>query len=207
MFVLPAVICIAFIVGCASVKTDAVSGATRTMSANPTQANGSLDPHGSVDPRVLIVLESAENGATAKIARAIAGELGARIITPEQATPDEIQKYELVGFGSGIFSQKHHRSLFDLAGNLPVYAEKKAFIFSTSGVSRQFALDHKTDDTHTPLREALRPKGFVIIGEFNCEGFNDNSFLKLFGGMNKGRPNAADIENAKRFASGLKATL
>ena len=201
------------IAGCASVKPDAVSGATRTMSVNPIQASGSLDPGGSidpcgsVDPCVLIVLESADNGATAKIARAIAGELEARIITPEQATADEIQKYDLVGFGSGIFSQRHHRALFDLADRLQVFAVKKAFIISTSGVSRQFALDHKTDDTHTPLREALQKKGFSIAGEFNCEGFNDNSFLRLFGGMNKGRPNAGDIENAKRFAAELKAAF
>jgi flavodoxin len=35
-------------------------------------------------------------------------------------------------------------------------------------------------------------------------GFNTNSFLKLFGGINKGRPNAEDLKRAEEFAQKLK---
>jgi hypothetical protein len=31
-----------------------------------------------------------------------------------------------------------------------------------------------------------------------------NSFLKLFGGLNKGRPNAEDLKHAEEFAQNLK---
>ena len=74
------------------------------------------------------------------------------------------------------------------------------FMFSTSGMSRQFCLDHGEEDAHTPLREKLQSRGFLVAGEFNCVGFNDNSFLKLFGGMNKECPNAKDLEKAEIFA-------
>ena len=59
------------------------------------------------------------------------------------------------------------------------------------------------DDPHVSLREKLISKDFVVIGEFNCAGFNDNSFLKVFGGMNKGKPNEEDLKRAEEFARDL----
>lgn len=50
-------------------------------------------------------------------------------------------------------------------------------------------------------------KGYVIVDEFGCLGFNTNSFLKFFGGMNKGRPNAEDLRHAEEFAQNLKQKL
>ena len=41
------------------------------------------------------------------------------------------------------------------------------------------------------------------MDEFQCKGFNTNSFLRLFGGMNKGRPNTEDLKNAEEFAKSL----
>jgi len=56
---------------------------------------------------------------------------------------------------------------------------------------------------HTPLRERLMAREYEIIGEFNCAGFNTNSFLKLFGGFNKGRPDSNDLLHAAEFARNL----
>lgn len=50
------------------------------------------------------------------------------------------------------------------------------------------------------MREKLNSKGYVIIDEFSCKGFNTNGFLKFFGGMNKGRPNTEDLKHAEEFA-------
>lgn len=59
---------------------------------------------------------------------------------------------------------------------------------------------------HAPLKEKLQSKGYAIVGEFNCAGFNTNSFLSVFGGINKGRPNADDLKQAEEFAQNLKST-
>jgi flavodoxin len=59
---------------------------------------------------------------------------------------------------------------------------------------------------HTALREKLEAKGYIIVDEFNCHGFNTNSFLKLLGGMNKGKPNEEDLKEAEKFAQNLKDT-
>ena len=60
---------------------------------------------------------------------------------------------------------------------------------------------------HSSLREKLQSKGYIIVDEFQCKGFNTNSFMKFFGGMNKGRPNAEDFEHAEEFARSLKQNL
>jgi len=196
-----------FCIGCSSnaKSTDAVSGATNVMPHSDESAY-------TASSNILIILFSPANSSTGKISNAIAGVLDAQIQSPEQIDGNDLHKYDLIGFGSGIFDQKHHASLLELADTLPFLPDKKAFIFSTSGIARSSLLNDKGEpkkknknfsDPHTPLRERLLSKGFDIIGEFNCVGFNDNSFLKLFGGMNKGRPNENDLRDAEIFAEEL----
>jgi flavodoxin len=151
----------------------------------------------------LLVLFSIHHNNTEKIADVFAKVLDAQIKKPQQINPEELQEYGLIGFGSGIYDQKHHKLLLDLADKLPQVTNRKAFIFSTSGVSRKFAVDKSIDDPHNLLREKLLSKGYMIVDEFNCAGFNTNSFLKLFGGMNRGRPNTKDLKHAEEFANNL----
>jgi hypothetical protein len=35
--------------------------------------------------------------------------------------------------------------------------------------------------SHSSLREKLQSKGYTIVDEFSCAGFNTNSFNKLWG--------------------------
>jgi flavodoxin len=65
----------------------------------------------------------------------------------------------------------------------------------------------KVAEDHSKLRKKLEVKGYLIVDEFACKGFNTNSFMKYFGGMNKGRPNAEDLKNAEEFAKKLKWNL
>jgi flavodoxin len=146
----------------------------------------------------LLVLFSYHHNNTEKIANVFAKVLDAQIKTPQQTNPEELQEYGLVGFGSGIYSGKHHEALLDLADRLPQVNNRKAFIFSTSSDLEPLAKNHSA------LRERLQSKGYVIVDEFTCAGFNTNSFSRLFGGINKGRPNAEDLKHAEEFAQNLK---
>lgn len=145
------------------------------------------------------------------MAGALAGELGARGAGPGQAERAGAGDFALVGFGSGIFHGKHHASLLALADRLPPALHAKAFLFSTCGIPARFAgpqaIAEYSGRNHAALRERLRAKGYEIVGEFGCPGFNDNKFLKIFGGLNRGRPNAADLESARFFAEGLAKYL
>jgi len=151
----------------------------------------------------LLVLYSYHHNNTEKIAKVLARVLDAQIKTPQQVNLEELQEYSLIGFGSGIYGAKHHEYLLDLADRLPRVTNKKAFIFSTSGITGKA----KVAKDHSLLREKLQSKGYIIVDEFGCKGFNTNSFLKLFGGMNKGRPNAEDLKDAEEFASSLKQNI
>ena len=65
----------------------------------------------------------------------------------------------------------------------------------------------KAAKDHSPLREKLQLKGYIIVDEFQCPGFNTNGFLRFFGGINKGRPNTEDLKQADEFAQNLKQHL
>ncbi|MFX0026470.1 MAG: flavodoxin family protein [Candidatus Hermodarchaeota archaeon] len=151
----------------------------------------------------LLVLFSYHHKNTEKIANVIAKVLDAQIKTPEQIKAEELQEYGLTGFGSGIYGGKHHKLLLDLADTLPHVPNRKAFIFSTAALTEKA----KVAKDHSLLREKLQSKGYVILDDFQCKGFNTNSFLKYFGGMNKGRPNAEDLKHAEEFAQNLKQNL
>jgi len=148
----------------------------------------------------LLVLFSYHHKNTEKIAKIFAQVLDAQIKSPQQVIPEELQEYSLIGFGSGIYDDKHHKLLLDLADKLPQVTNRKAFIFSTSAMQEKT----KVAKDHSLLKEKLQSKGYAIVDEFSCKGFNTNSFLKYFGGINKGRPNAEDLKHAEEFAQNLK---
>lgn len=150
--------------------------------------------------KTLLVVYSYHHNNTQKIAEIFAKVLDAEIVTPQKTDPNNLSTYDLVGFGAGIDSGKHYKQLLDFADQLPNTESKKAFIFSTSGVSNP----KYKNKIHTTLREKLQAKGYVILDEFNCHGFNTNSFLKHIGGINKGHPNEEDLKLAEEFAQSIK---
>lgn len=157
--------------------------------------------------KTLVVVHSYHHGNTRKVAEAMAEVLGAQVRTPREIDIGELGSFDLAGFGSGIDSDNHYGPLLDLADRLPGSAGKKAFIFSTSGapealLGRRF-IQRYSEKCHARLRSTLASKGYAILGEFICAGFNTNSFLKSFGGLNRGRPSAADLEKARAFARNL----
>lgn len=147
----------------------------------------------------LVIVISYHHGNTEKVARVFARVLDAEIKSPKQIRPEELDKYDLVGFGSGIYDEKHHADLLDFADSLPQVANKNAFVFSTG------SMVGGTQDPrfHSHLKDRLKSKGYTFVGEFSCKGFNTNSFLRFFGGLNKGHPNERDLKKAEEFAMNL----
>jgi len=148
----------------------------------------------------LIIYISVHHGNTERVAKVIANILDADLLQVEQADASMLKQYDLIGFGSGIYFGKHHKILLDFADRLPVLRNKKAFIFSTSGL-RKIRFIHNFDK---PLKEKLQRKGFDIIGKFSCRGYDTSQAAMIVGGINKGRPNAKDLKQAEDFARSLK---
>ncbi len=148
--------------------------------------------------KTLIICFSYHHKNTEKIASVFAKTLEAEVKAPAQVDPNTLGDYDLLGFGSGIAFGKHYKDLLDLADKLPQISDKKAFIFSTSGQTG------KTNKFHQKLREELMSKGFTILKEFNCAGFDTYGALKIFGGIQKGHPDEEDLKQAEAFALSLK---
>lgn len=146
--------------------------------------------------KILIIYISVHHQNTKQVATVMAEELEADLVTVDQAQSRPLAEYDLIGFGSGIFFGNHHKTLLGFVGSLPEFWGKQAFIFSTSG--------RGGTGLHAALRELLADRGFLIAGEFSCKGWDSWGPLKLVGGINKGRPDAEDLEEARIFARGLK---
>ena len=150
--------------------------------------------------KALIIYISVHHGNTERVAKVMANILDADLLEMKQVDASMLEQYDLIGFGSGIYFGKHHKSLLDFVDMLPMLRNKKAFIFSTSGL-RKIQFIHNFDK---PLKERLRRKGFDIIGEFSCRGLDTYRATKLVGGVNKGRPDTEDLRQAEDFAKSLK---
>lgn len=150
--------------------------------------------------KALILCYSYHHQNTQKVASAIANVLGAEIKSPKDISPQEVISYDFLGFGSGIYFGKHHKTLLKIADKLPVLKDKPVFIFSTSGE------EGKGEKLNGKLREKLQAKGYHILGEFNCPGYDTTITAKLFGSQQEGRPNEADLAAAQTFAENIKRT-
>jgi flavodoxin len=147
--------------------------------------------------KALIVYMSVSHGNTKKIADRIAHILNADLAEAKDIDdPNFLSKYDLVGFGSGIFKGKLHARLIKFVEKIPNQENKKSFIFSTSGTGKQ--------SYHKEFKNLLQEKGFDIIAEHSSKALDTYGFFKLFGGINKGRPNDKDLLKAEEFAKNIK---
>lgn len=149
---------------------------------------------------VLLVCQSVSHGNTRKVADAMAEILNAEVRAPADVDPERVGSYDLVGFGSGVFGFAPHPELVAFVDGLPRADGTSAFVFATSGTGRNLSRPFST-----PLAARLTAKGFRVIGSFCCRGFDTWLPLRLIGGMNKGHPDAADLERARQFARRLAA--
>lgn len=149
--------------------------------------------------KTLIIYKSIHLGSTKKIAQKLAQTLNSDIKEPHTVDLSNIHKYDLIGFGSGIYDSNFHQSILELIDKVTDFKRKRVFIFSTSGVIYE--------KCHRVIKKKLIEKNAILVDEFFCKGLNKNSFLKYFGGMNKGRPDEGDFKRAEVFAMKLSTTV
>jgi len=148
----------------------------------------------------IIYIYSYHHGNTRKVADAMADVLACDIIQVDETTPRDVSEFDLIGLGAGIAFSKHYRQLLEFAERLPSVEGKRAFIFSTAGLhSDKWMRRH-----HAKLKQILGDKGYNIVGQFACKGYDTFGALKVIGGINRGRPNEDDLARATDFATGLR---
>ncbi|MCK9393710.1 MAG: flavodoxin family protein [Candidatus Paceibacterota bacterium] len=147
----------------------------------------------------LIIYRSVHKGNTEKIAKVIAEELISDIVSVSELNNFDVSSYDLIGFGSGIYMANFNGFVISVIDKLQGFNGKKVFIFSTSGSPKSFfnSFDKR-------IKKKIKENNGILVGEFNCQGFDAFGPFKLVGGINKGRPNDLDIENTRKFARKLK---
>ncbi|MBU6237866.1 MAG: flavodoxin [Planctomycetes bacterium] len=140
-----------------------------------------------------IIHVSVHHHNTRAVAQAMGDAIGAVVMTVEEARRHDLSDYDLIGLGSGIFFSSHHRSLQHLVRDHTSLPEK-AFLFSTAGLPWLYRVWHRT------LRDAVSRRGIKILGEACYPGWDTVGPLRWFGGIQRGHPNAHDLERSRQFA-------
>lgn len=140
--------------------------------------------------KTLVIYSSKHHMNTEKIAMAIGTELGAEVKKLSDIRPQDLDGYDLVGFGSGINRFEVYPELTALVNGLSERKGQRTFVFTTCASNK---------DWTQKFRMLLASKGFNVVGEFHCPGL----WTPLFFRIRRGHPDATDIENARAFARSL----
>ncbi|HVP18973.1 MAG TPA: flavodoxin domain-containing protein [Spirochaetia bacterium] len=140
--------------------------------------------------KTLILYSSKHHLNTEKVANAIGSELAAEVRKLADVQPRDLEKFDLIGFGSGINGFDVHAELFSLVKGLAERHGQKAFVFTTCASNK---------DWTGRFRSLLAGKGFTVAGEFHCPGLWTPWIFKV----RDGHPDEADIKNARAFAKSL----
>ena len=104
----------------------------------------------------------------------------------------DLNDYDMIGFASGIYYSKFHRSILKFSEE-NLSADKKVFLICTYGGSANFK----------SIEQILNKKHASVVGKFGCKGYDTFGPFKLVGGIAKGHPDEEDMKNAVDFVKGL----
>ena len=144
--------------------------------------------------KTAVIYYSRHHGNTKKLLDAIAARHDITCIDAANTQRADLTGYDRIGFASGIYYGKFHRTVLQLAeSSLP--AGKCVFFLYTYGAKRE---------GYTKAIEAVaRAKSARIVGAFGCPGWNTFGPFRLIGGMAKGHPDADELAQAVRFYENL----
>lgn len=166
--------------------------------------------------RIMITYFS-QTGNTEKVAKAIKEALIEHDVDckpVKETDSSEISDYDLLILGSGIYAGKVHKSVLDLIRKAEALPPKVA-LFSTHASVTGYQHGFKV------VQKKIESIDSEIIAEWDCRGENlglpKEMIQKRLASLPpeerkkaeedqaqlKGRPNAEDLENAKKFAKSL----
>lgn len=140
--------------------------------------------------KTAIIYYSKHHGNTKKLLDAISQKYEVTLIDATQALIPNLNEYDRIGFASGIYYSKFHKSVLKIAKeNLP--NDKEVFFLYTYGAEKAGYTSAITD--------AVLPHKANILGEYGCFGFNTFGPFKLIGGIAKGHPDETELQKALKF--------
>ena len=139
--------------------------------------------------KTAICYYSRHHGNTLKVLEAMAEAAEIDLIDVTSRMAARLPQYDRIGFASGIYYSKYHKSVLKIAENIP--AGKKVFFLHTYGA--------KKEGYFKSIEAAVSGKQAEILGRYECFGFNTFGPFKLIGGIAKGHPDSNEISGAVKF--------
>ena len=152
----------------------------------------------------LIIYCSNYRNNTEKISQIFAEKIHSELINIRDVGDVDIENYDLIGFGSGVYRESLSPQLFRLVEKLNLRG-KNVFVFSTSGVGMAYY--------NKSLIKLLVSKGAINNGSFSCKGsftageFTKNKIFGIIGRLSQGHPDEKDFKEAERFIGRVMDSL
>ena len=146
--------------------------------------------------KTAIVYASVHHKNTEKVVKAIAEKHPEiELIDATKTILKDLASYDLIGFASGIFYGKFHKSLLSfITENLPL--RKRVFVMYTCGSDR-------SETYLKDIKDLIKSRECTLTAAYSCLAYDTFGPFKLIGGLNKGHPNEADLQKAVDFYEGL----
>lgn len=146
--------------------------------------------------KTAIIYVSTHHGNTKKLVDAIATLGDVDVIDAVAQKNVDLSGYDVLGFAAGVAYGKYYPQMLEfIENNLP--DRKKVFFIHTAGSPRE---------NHNAAAKAIADKRQCeCLGTYFCKGYDTYGPFKLIGGINKGRPNQADIQGVIEFWNRIKS--
>lgn len=140
--------------------------------------------------KTAIIYYSKHHGNTKKLLDVIAEKHNVTLVDITAAPNTDWDSFDCIGFASGIYYSKFHKTLLKFAeNNLP--EGKMTFFLYTYGAEKKGYTE--------AIRAAVGKHNADILGEYGCFGFNTFGPFKLIGGIAKGHPDPEELTGALNF--------
>ncbi len=154
--------------------------------------------------KILIIYCSEYRKNTEKIANIFKEKADCDLINVKNFKNINLESYNLIGFGSGVYKESLSPQIFKVIDNLNL-KDKNTFVFSTSGVGMKYY--------NNKLIKLLDSKGAINKGSFACKGsfeakeFSYNKVFDIISKLTKGHPSNKDFKNAEKFFANMIKSL
>lgn len=139
--------------------------------------------------KTAIIFESYHHGNTKKICDAILKKYDIMLIDAKDNV-DNLEKYDLIGFASGIAYNKFYKNITHVIHNKLPQDKCVFFIYTCGRDSKDYA---------AKVKGIAAEKHCRILGTYGCKGYDTYGPLKLIGGINKESPTQNEIDAAIKF--------
>lgn len=141
--------------------------------------------------KTLIIYKSYHHQNTYRLVKHLKDKFGFEIINVDELEKDfNFTRYDVIGLASGIYGFEFHKDILNLVKSKKIESKKVFLLFTSCMDKESFASSVKKD---------LIKNGNEILGVYHTKGFCTFGPLKLFGGVNKNKPNETDFASLDLF--------